>query len=97
MIYIKENNIPLTNIMACATDAAASMVGRYRGFIAYLNNDVPKVFLRTLHDPSSTFGCKKMERYQHNVFAIVTKAVNLVKSNVLQDRLFRKLCEENEE
>jgi hypothetical protein len=34
--YFKENNVPL----ACATDGTASMVGRYRGFIAHLKNAV---------------------------------------------------------
>ncbi|XP_076032500.1 zinc finger BED domain-containing protein 5-like [Oratosquilla oratoria] len=28
--YFEENNIPLKNIMACATDDAATMIGRYR-------------------------------------------------------------------
>ncbi|XP_065565911.1 zinc finger BED domain-containing protein 5-like [Artemia franciscana] len=32
--YFKENNIPLKNIIACATDGAPSMTGRYKGFIA---------------------------------------------------------------
>jgi hypothetical protein len=52
--YFKENNIPLQNITACATDGAASMVGRYRGFMAHLKNAVPEVFLHTLHGPPST-------------------------------------------
>jgi len=34
--YFKENNIPLKNIIACATDGAPSMTGRYKGFIAHL-------------------------------------------------------------
>ena len=35
-VYFEENNIPLKNIVACATDGAAAMIGRYRGFSAYL-------------------------------------------------------------
>ncbi|KAK2710451.1 hypothetical protein QYM36_011844 [Artemia franciscana] len=33
--YFQENNIPLKNIIACATDGAPSMTGRYKGFIAH--------------------------------------------------------------
>ena len=42
--YFMEKNIPLSNITACATDGAASMVGRYRGFIAHLKLAVPSLF-----------------------------------------------------
>ncbi|KFD64282.1 hypothetical protein M514_23566, partial [Trichuris suis] len=45
--YFNENNIPFQNVIACATDGAASMVGRYRGFIAHLKRVLPSVF--TIH------------------------------------------------
>lgn len=32
--YLKENNIPIKNIIACATDGAPFINGRYRCFIA---------------------------------------------------------------
>ena len=38
-----KKNITLENILACATDGAAAMVGKYRGFITYLKNDVPNI------------------------------------------------------
>ncbi|KAG0441374.1 Protein ZBED8 [Dictyocoela muelleri] len=34
--YFDEHNLPLENILSCATDGAASMTGRYKGFLAYL-------------------------------------------------------------
>ncbi|XP_039206934.1 zinc finger MYM-type protein 6-like [Crotalus tigris] len=45
--FFNEKNIPLTNVVACATDGAASMVGRYRGFQAHLKSVVPGVM--TVH------------------------------------------------
>ena len=39
----KKKNIPLTNIISCATDGAPSLVGRHRGFLSYLKKAVPKV------------------------------------------------------
>lgn len=41
--YFTKNNIPLNNIVACATDGAPSMVSRYRGYVAYLKEEVPNV------------------------------------------------------
>jgi hypothetical protein len=45
--YVKENNIRLQDITACATDGAVSMVGGYRRFIAHLTNAVLEVFVYT--------------------------------------------------
>lgn len=42
--YFQENNIPLKNIIACVTDGAPSMTGRYKGFIAHLKKAVSGVF-----------------------------------------------------
>ncbi|XP_068220903.1 SCAN domain-containing protein 3-like [Palaemon carinicauda] len=39
----RQNNIPLKNIIACATDGAPSMTGRYKGFIAHLKKAVPEL------------------------------------------------------
>ena len=38
--FFKEKNIPLSNILACATDGAPSMVGHHRGFISFLKEAV---------------------------------------------------------
>ncbi|XP_076348273.1 SCAN domain-containing protein 3-like [Tachypleus tridentatus] len=51
--YFQENNIPLKNIIACATDGAPSITGRYKGFIAHLkklsrNKSAIAAFLRKL-------------------------------------------------
>jgi hypothetical protein len=56
--FFREKEIPLRNILSCATDRAPSMVGRYSGFIAYLKKAVPDVF--TIHCHSSpTFSGEK--------------------------------------
>ncbi|KFD45753.1 hypothetical protein M513_13359 [Trichuris suis] len=41
--FFKEKQIPFKNILAVAIDGAPSMVGRYRGFVAYLKEVVPDV------------------------------------------------------
>ena len=42
--FFEHHNIPLSNIIACSTDGAPSMIGCYRGFIALLKKAVPSVF-----------------------------------------------------
>jgi hypothetical protein len=41
--YFMEKAIPLSNIISLTTDGAPAMVGRYRGFISYLKQNVPGV------------------------------------------------------
>ena len=42
--FCEEKNIPIGNIIACATDGAPSMIGQHRGFIAHLKRALPNVF-----------------------------------------------------
>lgn len=51
--------------------------------------------LRTLRFPSSIFGRNKLEKTSD--LATVVKAATFIKSNSIQDRLFRQLCEEYDE
>ena len=39
--FFKEKDIALSNILACATDGAPSIVGRHCGFISFLKKAVP--------------------------------------------------------
>ena len=41
--FFNEKEIPLINIVFCATDGAPSMLGYHRGFIKYLKEAVPGV------------------------------------------------------
>ncbi|KFD65059.1 hypothetical protein M514_22776, partial [Trichuris suis] len=95
--YFEQNGIPMENIIACATDDAASMVGRYRGFIPYLKAVVPSVFTIHCIAHREHLVSKKLGlRLNHSV-SLVIQVVNFIKSHALQNRLFRQLCEENGE
>ena len=89
--YLEENNIPLTNISACATDGAPSMTGRYKGFIAYLKKAVPGVFCIHCVIHRQHLVAKKLSGRLHDALHVVKKLVKHIKSNFLQDRLFREL------
>ncbi|XP_076039364.1 protein FAM200C-like [Oratosquilla oratoria] len=80
--------LKLLNIVACTTDGAAAMIGRYRGFSAYSKNAVPNVIslycvVHRLH-----LVAKNLAGRLHEALGHIIKAVNLIKKNALQDRLF---------
>ena len=83
--------------MACVADGAASMVGRYRGFIAHLKSVIPSVF--TIHCIIywEHLVSKNLGGHLNISVSVIIKSVNLMKSHTLQDRLFWQLCEENNE
>ena len=95
--YFQENNIPLKNIIACATDGAPSMTGRYKGFIAHLKNAVPEVFCIHCVIHRQHLVAKKMSARLHDALSVVIQIVNHIKSNSLRDRLFHEFCKQNGE
>jgi len=95
--YFTDKNIPMENILACATDGAPAMVGRQRGFIALLKNQVPSVFAIHCVVHRQHLVAKALSTRLHTSLQIVIKAVNKIKVSSLHDRLFRQLCQENDE
>lgn len=95
--YFGRQQIPLENICSCATDGAPSMVGRYRGFNAYLKREVPVVFAIHCMAHRQHLVAKHLSQKLHASLNIVITAVNKIKSHAKNDRLFRRLCEENDE
>ena len=95
--YFQENNIPLKNIIACATDGAPSMTGRYKGFIAHLKKAVPEVFCIHCVIHRQHLVAKKMSARLHDALSVVIQIVNHIKSNSLRDRLFHEFCKQNGE
>ncbi|KFD50507.1 hypothetical protein M513_08575 [Trichuris suis] len=85
------------NVIACASDGAASMVGRYRGFIAHLKRVLPSVFTIHCVIHREHLVSKKLGSRLNRSLSVVSHVVNFIKSRALQNRLFRQLCEENNE
>ena len=94
--FFQEKEIPLCNIIACATDGAPAMVGRHRGFIAYLKNAVPDVLAVHCVVHREHLVAKHLSHRLHNSLHIVITTVNKIKSSALKDRIFRQLCQTNE-
>uniref|UniRef100_UPI00358E234A protein FAM200C-like n=1 Tax=Myxine glutinosa TaxID=7769 RepID=UPI00358E234A len=95
--YFTDKNISMENILACATDGAPAMVGRQRGFIALLKNQIPSVFAIHCVVYRQHLVAKALSTRLHTSLQTVIKAVNKIKVSSLHDRLFRQLCQENDE
>ena len=95
--YFQKKSIPLTNIISCATDSTPSMVGRQRGFLSYLKKAVPNVL--TVHCVIywQHLVAKNLSAKLHEFLSTVITAVNKIKANALNSRLFHQLCIENDE
>lgn len=95
--YFTEKNIPLSNILSVATDGAPAMTGRLRGFIAFLKEEVPNILAVHCVIHRQHLVAKNPSPRLHQSLQFVISAVNKIRSNSLNDRLFRQLCNENDE
>ncbi|XP_071771056.1 zinc finger BED domain-containing protein 5-like [Centroberyx gerrardi] len=95
--YLQEKSIPITNILACATDGTPSMVGRYRGFTALLKEQVPHILTVHCVLHRHNLVAKSKSPPLHESLNVAVKAINKIKAHALNDRLFRQLCQENDE
>ncbi|CAH1966858.1 unnamed protein product [Acanthoscelides obtectus] len=95
--YFIEKAIPLSNIKSVATDGAPAMVGRYRGFISYLKQNVSGVLAIHCVIHRQHLVVKDLSVRLHESLHLVIDAVNRIRSNALNTRLFAQLCEENDE
>uniref|UniRef100_A0A2C9M3T7 DUF4371 domain-containing protein n=1 Tax=Biomphalaria glabrata TaxID=6526 RepID=A0A2C9M3T7_BIOGL len=95
--YLKEKEIPLGNRISVATDGAPAMVGRYRGFVSLLKENVPGVLAIHCVIQRQHLVAKNLSVRLHESLQFVITAVNRIRANALNTRLFAQLCEENDE
>lgn len=73
----------MRNIISCATDGAPSMIGRYRGFIAHLKNEVPHVIAIHCVIHRQHLVAKNLSPLLHTSLKIAVKAINAIKTSPL--------------
>ncbi len=95
--FFKEKNIPMSNIIACATDGAPALTGRYKGFLAFLKKAVPNVFTIHCVIHRQHLVARNLSDRLHKSLGVVIKAVNKIKCQPLNSRMFRQLCNNNDE
>uniref|UniRef100_A0A3Q3WKI0 DUF4371 domain-containing protein n=1 Tax=Mola mola TaxID=94237 RepID=A0A3Q3WKI0_MOLML len=91
--YLQEKSIPMTNILTCATDGVASMVGKYRGFTTLLKEQVPNglTVQRVLHCHNIVAKSKTPPLHEY-----LNVAVKSIKKKIRGHGLNGKLCQEND-
>lgn len=95
--FCDEKGIPLKNIISAATDGAPAMTGCQKGFMSYLKNKIPDVIavhcvIHRQHLVARNLSERLFQSLQH-----VIRAVNKIRNNSLNDRLFNQLCVANDE
>lgn len=100
LFYVKA--IPLSNILSFASDSALTMVGQDQGFLAYLKQFIPNVLsvhyaIYQQHLVKKKCLAKNLSERLHGSPDYVIRAVNKIKRNALNERLFTQLCLENNE
>ena len=95
--FMVKKEVPLTNIIACTTDGAPAMYGQYQGFIPHLKREMPAIFTIHCVFHRQHLIAKSMSTQLNATLQLVIKAVNKFKENLHKDRLFRQLCQKNEE
>ena len=83
-------------ILQYATDRAATMVGKYRGFIALMKKKVPGLIATQCVINRQHLVAHDLSAEQHHSLHIVIKCINKTKTHSPNDRLFRTLCHDNE-
>ena len=73
------------------------MIGRHSGFIGLLTQLVPGVMTIHCVIHRHHLAARHLNVHLHQVLDTVIKAVNRIKARSLNDRLFRKLCQDNDE
>lgn len=95
--YFEEKRIPIKNILSVATDGAPAMVGRHRGFISCLKKEIPNLVAVHCVIHRQHLVAKHLSKPLNKSLKHVITAINRIRSNSLSDRLFRKLCDDNDE
>ena len=93
----KDKQIPMSNVIACATDGAPAMIGRHHGFIQHMKTASPGILAIHCIIHRQHLVAKHLSAELHESLQVFIKAVNKIKTSPSNDRLFRKLCQEKDE
>ena len=95
--FFKDKQIPQTNVIACATDVAPAMIGRHREFIQHMKSATPGIIAIHCIIHRKHLVAKHLSAELHESLQVFVKVVNKIKTSTLNDRLFRKLCQDKDE
>ncbi|XP_072401098.1 zinc finger MYM-type protein 6-like [Diabrotica undecimpunctata] len=85
--FFEEKEIPLLNMIACATDGAAAMTGRHWGFIAHLKQAVPGILCIHCIIHRDNFAVKNLSGRLHDCLRLVIDAPCVRMNSFVPDTL----------
>ena len=94
MQYFNNKNIPLTNLINIAPDGAAAMTGKDKGFIYRMKSVAPHIFHIHCIIHRQHLVAKNIGGDMEEVLNTAIHAINLVKSNSVNDRFCEQLCQD---
>ena len=93
--FYEEKEIPMQNVLQCATDGAAAMVGKHRGFIPLMKKKMLGLIATHCVIHRQHLVARNFSDQLHHSLHIAIKCINKMKADSLNDRLFRTLSQNN--
>ena len=95
--FFEDKQVPLTNVIACATDGAPAMIDGHRGLTQLMKTATPGIMVIHCIIYRQHLVAKHLSAELHESLQVFIKVVNKIKTSALNDRLFRKLCQDKDE
>ena len=92
--YLEQCNLSWENCVSVCTDGAASMTGRYKGFVSRVKEVNPNVMATHCFLHREALVAKTLPKDLSAVLDDAVHIVNFIKARPLKSRLFATLCEE---
>ncbi|XP_029641217.1 SCAN domain-containing protein 3-like [Octopus sinensis] len=96
MQYFNDKSIPLTNLINIASDGAAAMTGKVKGFVSRMKSVAPHIFYVHCIIHRQHLVAKNIGSHMEEALNTVIHAINFVKSNPVNNRLFMQFCEDED-
>ena len=93
MQYFNDKGIPLTNLIYIASDGAKAMTGKVKGFVSRMKAVAPHISHVHCIVHRQHLAAKSVEGDMEEALNAAIHAINFVKANSLNDRLFMQFCE----
>ena len=95
--YLNLKTIHIANMVFCASDEAPSMIGRYKGFVARIKEEVPNMFaIHCVIHTQHVCAKNRSERLSDSL-SLVVRVIDKTKTHALNSKLFRQFCDKNDE
>ena len=94
--YFDKNNIPLVNLVQVSTDGVPAMRGQHKGFVSRKKEAAPHILTIHCIIHRQHLSAKRLGGGMEEPLNIAISLINFIKANCLREKLFRQLCEDED-